>query len=169
MCWSPCPLLVLDEPGHWRKKRRGCFIVRDLHFSGCHSRSSRAQRSDARSLWQEIPQRAGPLILLRLVLRNKGRIRVEQLLTPYPTQQAVGMPLPISKAVLIWPLPLEQRGVPWQRGWLQVRVVAHYEPNGKKWPWRELCAGVWAPDKQLTAAAYKTNKWEAKIMQILNN
>lgn len=58
------------------------------------------QRSDERSLWQENPQRAGPLILLRLAFRNKRRIRVEQLWTPKPALQPVGMLLPISNAVL---------------------------------------------------------------------
>lgn len=49
------------------------------------------QRSDEGLLWQEDPQRAGPLILLRLAFRHKGRIRVKQLSTPNPTLQPVAI------------------------------------------------------------------------------
>lgn len=94
--------------------------------------SSPVQRSNERSLWQENPQRTGPLILLRLAFRNKGRIRVEQLSAPNPTLQPVGMLLLISKAMLIWPSPLKQQGISWQLSWQEFGVVAHYEANGQK-------------------------------------
>lgn len=62
--------------------------------------NSRVQRSDERSLWQENPQRAGPLIPLGLAFRNKSRMRAEQLLTPNPALRAVGTLLKVSKAAL---------------------------------------------------------------------
>lgn len=136
-CWGWCryydhlvSCFFSDGPGHWHKKFSGCCIVNVA--SDVIPGSSPVQRSNERSLWQENPQRAGLLILLRLAFRNKGRIRVEQLLTPNPALQSVGMLLPISKAVLIWPLPLKQQGIPWQLSWQEFWVVAHYEPNGQK-------------------------------------